>query len=190
MHLRAVVLVVFGAFTAWLAYTEYRDYLSQPPFGITVKRYNSRDFWGRAQGENIRRVTDPGDTIFVYGNEAEIYYYAQRRCASRFTMITGISEGYAGVEARREIMMRELEAAPPRLILVVFDQDLFPRWRDFLHAHYDEPVGWDLRDGTDHEGGTYDPIMFVLARRDAPIAEINWNWDRAAVGGWLPRRGN
>ena len=82
--LRGAALALFAASAVWLGYTEYRDYLSQPPFGITVKRYNSRDFWGRAQGENIRRVTDPDDTVFVYGNEAEVYYYAQRRCASPF----------------------------------------------------------------------------------------------------------
>ena len=184
--IRGVALALFAVFAVWLGYTEYRDYLSQPLFGITVKRYNSRDFWGRAQGENIRRVTDPDDTVFVYGNEAEIYYYAQRRCASRFTMITGVSEGYGNVEARREIMMRELEAAPPRVILVVFDQPHFPRWRAFLDTQYDEPVGWDFRDGTDRPGRRREAIMFVLARRDAPIAEIDWNWDRAEVDGWLP----
>ncbi|MDO8628898.1 MAG: glycosyltransferase family 39 protein, partial [Phycisphaerales bacterium] len=60
-------------------YAEYRHYLSQPPLGITLKRYNTRDFWGRAQGENVARVTHPDDTVFVFGNDAEIYYYSDRR---------------------------------------------------------------------------------------------------------------
>jgi hypothetical protein len=158
--------------------TEYRNYLDQPLFGVTVKRYNSRDFWGRGQGENIKRVTQPGDKVFVYGNEASIYYYADRRCASRYTMITGIGAGMAGADTRRETMMDELRADPPRLIVVLFDEQPFPEWKAFLDEFYGEPVGWDLHDKT------REPIMFVMARADQPIEEINWDWDRSAVGGW------
>ena len=160
--------------------TQYQHYLSRPPFGITVHRYNSRDFWGRAQGENVRRVTDPNDTIFVYGNDAEIYYYAQRRCASRFTMITGIQSVYAGADKRRRIMMDELRANPPRLIIVLFDEPPFDEWLAFLRWHYGDPVGWDFHDRR------REAIMCVQVRRDAPIESIDWNWDREQVGGWFP----
>ena len=166
----ALALLVFAA--------EYRYYLAQPPFGITVTRYNSRDFWGRAQGENVRRVTTPEDRVFVYGNEAEIYYYSDRRCASRYTMLTGLSEGMAGAEKRRGILMEELRASPPRLILLLFDQQPFEEWLGFLREHYGEPVAWDFHDRTGK------PIMAVLARKDQPIQSLDWNWDRSAVGGW------
>lgn len=162
--------------------TETRHYLLQNDFGKTVKRYNSRDFWGRAQGQNVASVTDPGDTIFVFGNDASIYYYAKRRCASRYTMITGLSAGMRGAEQRREILLEELEAAPPRLIVVLFDEQPFDAWRDFLHRHYGEPIGWDLHDTT------REPIMFVLARKDAPVRSLDWDWDRSSVGGWDPNR--
>ncbi len=165
-----------------LVFTECEDYLSQPPFGITVDRYNSRDFWGRAQGENVGRVTDPGDEIFVYGNEAEIYYYSQRRCASRYTMITGLSSGMGGVDRRREIMMSELRERLPRVIVVLFDEEPFDEWKAFLDEHYGEPVGWDFHDKS------RSAIMFVLAHRDRPIESINWDWDRSEVGGWFPIR--
>jgi len=158
--------------------TEYRDYLSEPLFGLTVKRYNSRDFWGRAQGWNVARVTDPDDEVFVFGNDAEIYYYARRRCASRFTMITGLQSGFAGAEERRRNLIAELEESPPRLIVVLFDEPPFEAWKSFLDRHYDQPAGWDFHDKTG------EPIMFVLARKDNPIEKIDWNWDRAEVGGW------
>jgi hypothetical protein len=158
---------------------QYRTYLSEPAFGITVKRYNSRDFWGRAQGENVRRVTEAGDTVFVYGNEAEIYYYSGRRCTSRYTMITGLAEGMRGAEQRREILLEELRANPPRLVLLLFDQPPFAEWKEFLLENYTEqPVGVDFHDRTG------EAIMLVLARKDAPIESIDWNWDRAQVGGW------
>lgn len=159
--------------------TEYRDYLGQTPFGITVKRYNSRDFWGRGQGENVRRVTDPGDEIFVFGNDTSIYYYSGRRCASRFTMITGLQSGYPGSNDRRAILLRELAERRPRLILVLFDEPPFPEWKAFLQEHYTEPIGWDYHDRSG------EPIMFVVAVKDRPVEPIDWNWDRAAVGGWF-----
>ncbi|MFQ5590042.1 MAG: ArnT family glycosyltransferase [Phycisphaerae bacterium] len=176
---RAAIVLLYVAPSISLCWSEYSHYLSQAPFGITVTRYNSRDFWGRAQGENVRRVTEPGDTIFVFGNEAEIYYYSQRRCASRYTMITGIQSGYAEARRRRATLLAELEQDPPRLILVLFDEDPFPEWKDYLERHYSEPIGWDLHDRTGK------PIMFVVSRKDKPVESIDWNWDRRRVGGWL-----
>ncbi len=175
---RAAGATLLVALAAWLAVTQYRHYLSQPPFGITVQRYNSRDFWGRAHGENIARVTDPEDNIFVYGNEASFYYYARRPCASRFTMITALRSGYAGHEARRRILLEEIRTRRPRLILVVLGEEAFPAWADFLPTRYDA-VGWDFRDRPPH-----DPILMILCDRDRPIANLDWNWDRSSVGGW------
>ncbi len=170
----------FGILLIWLMATEWTGYVRQPPFGITVNRYNSRDFWGRAHGEQIRRITNPTDEIFVYGNEAEIYYYANRRCASRYTMITGLGEGYPGFQARRAMMLAELRRRQPRLILVLFDERPFDEWVAFLKEHYSDPIGWDLNDRTGER------IMFVVARKDAPVAPVDWNWDRSSVGGWFP----
>ncbi|MCB9865078.1 MAG: glycosyltransferase family 39 protein [Phycisphaerales bacterium] len=96
---RPSAVVVAGLVVLAVGLTEWAWYLGQPPFGITVARYNSRDFWGRAIGEKVRAVTDPDDYVFVYGNDAEIYYYAQRRCASRFTMISGLAEGSRGADS-------------------------------------------------------------------------------------------
>ncbi len=168
----ALAFAVIGGASAW---TQYRNYLSQPPLGITIKRYNSRDFWGRAHGRNIKRITEPGDTIFVYSNDASIYYYAERRCASRYTMITGVSAGMAGAERRRHILMQELRARLPRLIVVLFDQQPFPEWKAFLDEYYGQPVGWDFNDITNK------PIMCVLVRKDQPVRRIDWNWDRSMI---------
>lgn len=171
----------------WLGITEYRSYLSQPPFGITVTRYNSRDFWGRAIGEKVSQVTNPEDAIFVFGNEAAIYYYAQRRSASRYTMITAIDPAYAGASAHRERLMSDLQRTKPRLIIVLFDQEPFPAWMNFINAGYGQAVGWDCHDRfTDSCGEPTQEmiIMLVFVDRDRPIESVNWSWDRSAVGGW------
>ncbi len=175
---RVLRVIVYIGFPIGLCVTEVRDYLLQPPFGITVKRYNSRDFWGQAQGENVAAVTDPDDTVFVFGNDASIYYYSHRQCASRYTMITGLGARMRGAEERRRILLSELERTRPRLIAVLFDEPPWPEWRLFLEKYYGEPAGWDFGDRTQK------PIMFVVARKDRPIRPIDWNWDRSAVGGW------
>jgi hypothetical protein len=172
-------LLVGSVFVGLLGWSEIVHYRSQPPFGITITRYNSRDFWGRAMGEKLGSVTDPGDSVFVYGNEAEIYYYAKRRCASRFTMISGIAAGRSGVEERRRILIDELRRNRPRVILLLFDEQPFAEWKAFLDEHYGQPVGWDLHDRTG------EPIMYVLADTGRPIPSIDWNWDRKEVGGWF-----
>ena len=175
--------------------TQYTCYIDQPLFGLTVYRYNARDFWARAQGENARRVTDPDDSIFVYGNEAAILYYAGRRGASRYTMITGLKDKYPGSDERRKTLMSELERDPPRLLLAVRDIPPFPELLRFLDTHYGPPVGWDCHDlkGIKNCAGMRPPppdddlVMWVFARKDQPIEEIDWDWDRQDVGGWFPR---
>lgn len=168
--------------------TEYRSYLSQPPFGVTVTRYNSRDFWGRAIGEKVKQVTDPDDAVFVFGNEAEIYYYSRRRCASRYTMITAINPSYAGAAAHRERLLADLQESRPRLIIVLFDQEPFPAWLEFLNKGYGQAVGWDCDDRYTEacdQPAQDQLIMLVFADQERPIERIDWNWDRAAVGGWF-----
>ncbi len=176
---RTLAVVVIGALPAVLAVTQYRNYFSQSLFGITVKRYNSRDFWGRAQGQNVQRVTNPGDEVFVYGNDTQIYYYANRRCASSFTMITGIQSGYDGIDLRRQRLIDELTQHLPRVIIVLFDEKPFPAWHQLLRKYYGEAVGVDYHDRSGN------PIMLVFARKDQPIEAIDWNWDRSSVGGWM-----
>ena len=94
-------------------------------------------------------------------------------------MITGVQNVYTGADHRRRVMMSELEQRKPRLILVLADEPAFPEWVAFLREHYTEPIGWDLHDIT------REPIMFVVARKDSPVASVDWDWDRSEVGGWL-----
>lgn len=168
---------------------EYVGYLRQPPFGITVGRYNSRDFWGKAIGEKIRSVTNPDDSVFVFGNDTEMYYYAQRRCASRFTMISGLDGEGPDVERRRRLLLEDLDKRKPRVLIVLFDQQAFPAWAGYVARNFGQAVGWDCHDrftSTCDQPSLDQVIMLVFADPDRPIEKIDWSWDRAEVGGWLP----
>ena len=150
-----------------------RDYLLLPPLQITDKRYDSRDLWGRAQGRNVARVTDPDDTVFVYAQDVGVYYYSGRRCASRYTMMRALNEGYAGFETRRAILLEEIKANRPRLMLML--DEPFPALYEYVMANY-HLVGIDYHDRRQKE-----PIMHVLADNSRPIVHIDWNWHRSSV---------
>jgi hypothetical protein len=173
---RSWAVGVFAVLPLAALLTESREYIRQSPLEITIERYNTRDFWGRAMGEKVRAVTDPADTVFVFGSDTAIYYYSRRRCASRFTMITGIAAGYEGAVRRRERMLEDLRRTRPRLIIVLFDEQPWDEWRALLADRYTEPIGWDYHDRTG------EPIMFVLTDKERPVAAIEWNWDRSEVG--------
>jgi hypothetical protein len=169
MHFAIGPALAFGLLGGLLA-TQHRVYLSQPPQGITDQRYSGRDFWARGQAEQVARVTDPADLIFVYGNDASIYYYADRKSASRYTMIGALHPRYPGYDRRRKIMLDEIIARRPRLILVILGEPAFPEWIEFLPTRYDA-VGYDLRDTAPN-----DPVMMVLCDRERPIGQFDWDW--------------
>lgn len=164
-----------------LLVNEINHYLLETPFGITVGKYNSRDFWARAIGRKVAELTDPDDEVFVLSNDASIYYYARRRCASRYTMLTGLRRNYAGAAQRRAILVADLKASLPRLVLVLQDEEEIQECVPLLHEYYGQPIGVDFADCTG------EPIMFVLAAKDRPVKTVAanfWDWDRTQVDGW------
>jgi 4-amino-4-deoxy-L-arabinose transferase-like glycosyltransferase len=75
-------------------------------------------------GDYLREHTGPDDTIFVYGNEPEIYFYAGRRAASRYIFAYPLLTPTADVRERQRAAFQELSANKPRI--VVMHKDLCP----------------------------------------------------------------
>jgi len=171
-----------GRWTAWggggvvalsLLTLQYWVYVQVPPLRITDLRYDSRDLWGRAQGRNVAEVTDPDDTVLVYGQDVGVYYYSGRRCASRYTMVRALSEQYRGFAERRAILLEEVRRNRPRVVLLI-DRP-FPALEAYLQANY-YLVGQDYHDRRSDE-----LIMEVLMDKSQPTAELDWNWHRSSV---------
>ncbi|MCH7527225.1 MAG: hypothetical protein IID39_07295, partial [Planctomycetes bacterium] len=111
-------ILIYGA-AALVAGTvlaaELRHYLLVEPAQITAPRYDYRQQWARAQGLRVAALTDPEDSIFVWGKDAGIYFYSDRRCASRYTMVGALGDHAIGYQQRRKILMEELQTNRPRL---------------------------------------------------------------------------
>ncbi|MCG3132296.1 MAG: hypothetical protein FLDDKLPJ_03129 [Phycisphaerae bacterium] len=171
--LMARALLVLPA--ACLGYAQAEAYVLATPLKITESRYNSRDFWARAHGLKVRAVTEPEDRVFVYGSDAGVYFYADRRCASRYTMIGSLDARYPGSDDRRRTLIEELRRNRPRLILRT-GEAMFPEFDRLLSEEY-ERIGADHHD---HRPGEI--ILLVYADRRRPVAAIDWEWDRLQAG--------
>ena len=67
---------------------------------------------------HVRDLTRPQDRIFVAGSEPQIYYYAQRRSASRFIITYPLNLRTIDREFYQKQAIGELKQNPPRVIVV------------------------------------------------------------------------
>jgi hypothetical protein len=128
-------------------------------FGPLV--WSAADFWRLEPAQAIRRIypgnpfeampaiamevqalTQPGDTVFLFGAEPEILFYARRVSASRYIYLYPLDGDYPGVEARRNELIREVEGAAPALIAWMPNQmtgggEMLTKWfRQLVAEHY------------------------------------------------------
>jgi hypothetical protein len=61
----------------------------------------------------------PDEPLFVLGSEPQIYFYANRRCASRYIFVYPLMSAYADTRERQREVLRELHDRPPRLLVDV-----------------------------------------------------------------------
>ena len=94
--------------------------LSQRPSDVVGTIYRPNPFLEAVRvAEYLQEHTDPTDTIAILGSEPEIYFYAHRHSATGYIYTYGLMEPqrYA-VQMQRE-MMREIEAAHPKYLVLV-----------------------------------------------------------------------
>jgi hypothetical protein len=95
--------------------------------------------------EEVAALTAPDDSVFVYGSEAEIYFSAQRRSASRYIFLFPLFGPYADALERQLGVIGEIERARPRVIVAIpnalffgpdTSQDLTQWLDEYVAAHY------------------------------------------------------
>lgn len=126
--------------------------------GVALRAWN--DYvgygWSSQVVEKVAAVVQAlprGETVFIWGDQAQIYVLGGRMPPTRFLSIVGLSAGSgAPFDRRRAELIAALEATPPRLILedpLTAEQDpdgrllsnlrSFPELRAFLARRY-QPV--------------------------------------------------
>jgi hypothetical protein len=113
-------LSILGAAISFAVFAERETLLLQRPSEVSRTIYGGNPFLEAIRvAQYLRDHTKPTDTIAILGSEPEIYFYAHRHSATGYIYTYELMEPqrFAG-EMQRE-MMREIEAARPKYLIVV-----------------------------------------------------------------------
>lgn len=163
LYRRGLSVVVGVVVLLALLSTEIPGYLLVEPDHIAWDRYGPRMSWVRDQARRIASVTDPGDTIYTWSSDAGLYYYSDRRCATRFTMNGTLLDKGKTAHARRLLLLEDLVRNKPRLIVLCTPKPPFRALHQFFLDHKYISVVRTER-------------MELLCDLERPIAQIDWTW--------------
>jgi len=160
---RFATILLFALCFAWPLWSE-ADFFFGKPLAEANRMINGTNPFPESIkiGEYIRTQSDPSDTIAVLGSEPQIYFYSKRRSATGYIYTYGLMEPQPYAHQMQQEMIREIETARPKfLVLVVVnkswlagrdsDQTIL-RWADsFCDANYEEVGLINISDeGTDY----------------------------------------
>lgn len=121
---------------------------------LDAKLYHVADYdldVDRRAGREVRRLTGPGDSIFVWGFEPSVYWFSGRRAGSRYLYSVPQRATWQRERARAELYADLLESRPSMLVVqhgdifrFVTGDDLdsfavietFPELRGFIASQY------------------------------------------------------
>ena len=115
-----------------------------PNYLLSVDQWSDAKFGtifidSNAVARRAAEILKPGETLFQFGDETEIYPVSGRRCPCSITAVSGAYEGRFSEECRVRLL-KELEQCLPDLMIVAEDaEDEFeadPRFGDFFERHY------------------------------------------------------
>ena len=162
-NFRFVVLLLFGFALAWPIWAE-ADFFFERPLAEANRMVNGTNPFLESIkiGEYIRAQSSVSDTIAVLGSEPQIYFYSRRHSATGYIYTYGLMEPQPYAHQMQQEMMREIETAHPKFIVMVVvnkswlagrdsDQSIL-RWADaYCDANYEEVGLINISDrGTDY----------------------------------------
>lgn len=137
----AYVLLLAGVVGVWIdSYAEARRCLRQKPHFAALARRTPAQC--ELQAAELRRVTRPGDRIYVWGWSPGTYRYAYRRSAARFATIEKVGQIGAAARFIVDEARNDIRRNPPAAFVAsigdlrgirVDASDDFGAWLD---AHY------------------------------------------------------
>ena len=162
-NFRFVVLLLFGFALAWPMWAE-ADFFFERPLAEANRMVNGTNPFPESIkiGEYIRAQSSVSDTIAVLGSEPQIYFYSRRHSATGYIYTYGLMEPQPYAHQMQQEMMREIETAHPKFLVMVVvnkswlagrdsDQSIL-RWADaYCDANYEEVGLINISDrGTDY----------------------------------------
>jgi 4-amino-4-deoxy-L-arabinose transferase-like glycosyltransferase len=97
----------------------------------------ARDIYGanpfvesRLAADFVAALTTPADEVFVYGSEPQVLYYSQRRSASRYLILYGLTLPLPRAAAQQREAIEEIRERAPRVIVGTFGRASFLAGRE------------------------------------------------------------
>jgi len=113
-------LGIFGAAISFALFAERETLLLQRPLDVSRTIYGGNPFPEAIRvAQYLREHTNPTDTIAVLGSEPEICFYAHRHSATGYIYMYGLMEPQRFAGRMQREMMREIEAARPKYLVIV-----------------------------------------------------------------------
>ncbi|HWX15275.1 MAG TPA: glycosyltransferase family 39 protein [Chthoniobacterales bacterium] len=78
----------------------------------------------------LREHTTPNDTIAILGSEPQIYFYSNRHSATGYIYTYGLMEPQKYAGQMQCEMIREIEVARPKYLIIIAMEDSWTRWHD------------------------------------------------------------
>lgn len=125
---KSVVLFLFLAVLS-AGLIAQRDYLFwESPDTLSHKIYQSYNPEMKKIAEIVQSMTHEDERIAILGSEPQIYFYANRKSATGYIYMYSIMEKQRyGLKMQQELI-GEIEAANPRLIVLIKNRDSWARW--------------------------------------------------------------
>jgi len=67
----------------------------------------------------VARTSEPDESLYVVGSEPQIFFYAERRSATRYIYFYPLTGGYPDAPERQREAIAEVEASQPRYVVWV-----------------------------------------------------------------------
>jgi hypothetical protein len=92
-------------------------------------------------GRRLREQSEPQDRIAIIGAEPEIFFYAHRRSATGYIYVFSVMENQRYADTMAQEMIREIEGAHPRFVVVQYVPPRLQGWADSYLNQFYEPEG-------------------------------------------------
>jgi len=113
--------VIFIIFALSLPAWEQKRFFLADPIAASYMIYGISNPFPESLpvAEYIRKNSLPSDTVAVVGSEPQIYFYANRKSATGYIYMYGLMERQIYASQMQQAMIREIESARPRFIVLV-----------------------------------------------------------------------
>jgi 4-amino-4-deoxy-L-arabinose transferase-like glycosyltransferase len=150
------IVLGIGALS-WALIQQWPFFFIKTPIQACRTLYGSEPFPEAVEiGRYLEAHSEPGDRIAVLGAEPQIFFYTHRRSATGYIYFYGVWDVPLVADRMAKEMVREIEAAQPRYVVVEFIPPRLIDWaRGYLNTKYSIVGRVDIVSGdrTDYHWG-------------------------------------